>query len=150
MDKLEFKQKLYDACALVLQNSLNAIKQAMDEAQSAALEEVTTLDIYESHRSQYLQKTEMFGRQYNKSLETSEILNRLIPLKLNNIVQFGSVVITDSQKLFVSAGIGKIMVTDEEWFAISTQVPIFNALKGKKAGDTIIFNNKKITIIDVY
>ncbi len=150
MDKLVTKQKVFDACLKLQSTTLEAIRQAMEEAQNAAIEEVNTLDIYESHRTQYLQKTEMFGRQYGKSLEVMEVLNRLLPLKLYTSIQFGAVVITDTQHLFIAAGIGKVTVEGQEWFAISTQVPIFEALRSKKAGDTISFNGKKIKILEVY
>lgn len=149
MDRLSTKQKIFDACIQLQQNTLDAIRQAMEEAQNAAIEEVNTLDVYESHRTQYLQKTEMFGRQYAKSQEVMEVLNRVLPLKVFDTVQFGAAVITDSQHIYISAGIGKVMVDGQEWFAISTQVPIFEAMRNKKAGDTITFNNKKIKILEV-
>jgi hypothetical protein len=149
MDKLSTKQKIFDACIQSQQETLDAIRQAMEEAQNAAIEEVNTLDVYESHRTQYLQKTEMFGRQYAKSLEVMEVLNKVLPLRAFDTIQFGAAVITDSQHIYISAGIGKVTVEGQEWFAISTQVPIFEAMRNKKAGDTIIFNNKKIKILEV-
>ena len=86
MDRLSTKQKIFDACIQLQQNTLDAIRQAMEEAQNAAIEEVNTLDVYESHRTQYLQKTEMFGRQYAKSQEVMEVLNRVLPLKVFDTV----------------------------------------------------------------
>ena len=42
------------------------------------------------------------------------------------------------------------MVGNEVWFAISAQTPIYVALKGKKVGDTIVFNGQRQTIKEIY
>ena len=42
---------------------------------------------------------------------------------------------------------GKIELDGEEYFAISPNVPIYNALKGKSAGDTVAFNQNDFTVL---
>jgi len=65
-------------------------------------------------------------------------------------VHFGSAVITDKQKLFISIGLGKFDYDGDTWYAISPRVPLYEAMKGKKAGDTFEFNGQKSTIKDVF
>ena len=67
-----------------------------------------------------------------------------------NKVEFGAVVITNKQKLFISAGIGKIEISENDYFAISPIVPIYKALEGKGVGDEVVFNGMKILIKEIF
>jgi hypothetical protein len=66
------------------------------------------------------------------------------------LVEFGSVVITDKQRIFIAAGIGKIVLENETYYAISTQVPVYKAMKGLKVGESFTINNNKFTIKDIF
>jgi transcription elongation GreA/GreB family factor len=44
---------------------------------------------------------------------------------------------------------GKIHFEEKDIFVISMQSPLAQALKGKKSGDTILFQQKQITILNV-
>jgi hypothetical protein len=65
-------------------------------------------------------------------------------------VRFGAIVITETQKIFIAAGLGKIVVDNEEYFVISAMVPFYSAIDGKKAGDTYEFRGKKEKILEVF
>ncbi len=150
MDKIELKRRIFEESLKAQETAAGMARQAMEEANHAAQEEVNTLDIYESHRSQYLQKSEMFARQYAKALEQIEILKKANPGKITEVVEFGSAVVTQGQKMFIAIGLGKIKVDSETWYVISPQVPIFMAMKGKKAGEEFVFNNTKFKLIEVF
>ena len=149
MEQNSLKKKIYEVAVETLESAAERTRLAIEEAIQAAQEEVNTLDIYESYRSQYLQKSEMFVSQYNKILEQLDILRKINPEEESQNIEFGSTVITDRQKIFVAVGLGKIKVNGDTWFVISPQVPIFEAMKGKKAGDEFIFNNIKHKILQV-
>ncbi|HNQ59615.1 MAG TPA: hypothetical protein PK028_02870 [Bacteroidales bacterium] len=149
MEQNSLKKKIYEVAVETLESAAERTRLAIEEAIQAAQEEVNTLDIYESYRSQYLQKSEMFVSQYNKILEQLDILRKINPEEESQNIEFGSIVITDRQKIFVAVGLGKIKVNGDTWFVISPQVPIFEAMKGKKAGDEFIFNNIKHKILQV-
>ena len=149
MEQNSLKKKIYEVAVETLESDDERTRLAIEEAIQAAQEEVNTLDIYESYRSQYLQKSEMFVSQYNKILEQLDILRKINPEEESQNIEFGSIVITDRQKIFVAVGLGKIKVNGDTWFVISPQVPIFEAMKGKKAGDEFIFNNIKHKILQV-
>jgi transcription elongation GreA/GreB family factor len=60
-------------------------------------------------------------------------------------------VVTPVQKVFISIGIGKISMEGMgDFYAISASVPFAQAVKEKKAGDTVVFNGKKLEILEVY
>lgn len=149
MNEKNVKLKVYEAVLRAQEEAAELARQAMTEADQAAQEEVNTMDIYESYRTQYLQKSEMFARQFQKANEQLEILRRIDPNRKSEMVEFGAAVITSKQKMFVAIGMGKLDVDGETWYIISPQVPIFTAMKGKKAGEEFTFNNVKHTILQI-
>jgi len=59
-------------------------------------------------------------------------------------------VVTDIQKVFISIGLGKIIVDNDTYYAISLKVPFYQAMDGKKVGDTFEFRGKTIKILDIF
>jgi len=70
--------------------------------------------------------------------------------KLHDKVEFGSVVLTDMQSVFIATGIGRLKIEKGEIFVVSPQVPIFEALKGRASGDIVDFRGNKIKIKEVF
>ncbi|MEZ5149067.1 MAG: hypothetical protein R2759_18845 [Bacteroidales bacterium] len=92
----------------------------------------------------------MYGQQLAKMNEQIEALDKIDPLKPFNEVTFGAVVITESQRLFISTGLGKFEVEGQVYFAISGIVPVYKAMEGKKQGEEYTFNGNKTKILDVF
>jgi hypothetical protein len=65
-------------------------------------------------------------------------------------VDQGACVVTDRQHFLLSIGAGKFSVGNEVWFAISAQTPIYAALKGKRVGDSLVFNGQPQTIKEIF
>ncbi|MDX9696373.1 MAG: hypothetical protein RBT49_11340 [Bacteroidales bacterium] len=143
------KYKLIDKCLIILSERAENAKKAMDELQQSANEYGLPKDRYDSFRAQVLRKRDLFAEQYQKTMDEMELIKKINPEKKNKKIEFGSVVITNKQKLFVSVSLGKIEIENELFYAISTQVPIYNAIKGKKAGEKFEFNGNKFEIIDI-
>ncbi len=64
-------------------------------------------------------------------------------------VGFGSLVETSNGIYFISIGMGKVMLDDTSFYAISLASPLGQALKGAQTGDTLTFNGDNIQIISV-
>jgi len=148
MDKLLFKKKLVEICMKAQDRVVEHAKQRMDEAQESANEYGQPQDRYDSYRTQMLSKRDMFAKQYCKAVEERNVLDRIDLDEENEQVSFGSVVVTNDQKLFISISLGKIIVDGEEYFAISPLVPFFKSLEGLKKGDSFEFNGKQRKIED--
>jgi hypothetical protein len=150
MDRLNLKQKILDACFEQQSKVTQNLKIVMEEVADSAEEYGLPKDLYDSYRNQMMSKRDMFAQQILKINEQVDILRRIDMTKIYNQIRFGAVVITESQRLFVAAGIGKIMAEGEEYFVISAMVPFYNAIDGKKAGDTYEFRGKKEKILEVF
>ena len=150
MDRLKLKQKILDACFEQQTKVMENLKVVMEEVADSAEEYGLPKDLYDSYRNQMMSKREMFAQQLLKINEQVEILKRVDMAREFQQVRFGAVVITESQRLFIAAGIGKINVEGEEYFVISAMVPFYAAVDGKKAGDSYEFRDKKEKILDVF
>lgn len=150
MDKLEQKRKILQACLDQQELAGNNLKAVMEEASDGAEDYGMPKDMYDSYRNQLMGKRDMYAQQLQKIKDQVNILQRIDINKEYNAVRFGAVVITESQNLFISAGIGKVKVNGDEYFAISALVPFYGAIDNKKAGDEYEFRGKKEKILEVF
>ncbi|HNW89779.1 MAG TPA: hypothetical protein PKN48_08945 [Bacteroidales bacterium] len=150
MDKKEIKKKLLDTCMQLHQKSAERIMAEMAEAYQNAEEYGTPEDWLDTYKMDMLNKRDAFGVQLQKIRDEIKILERIDPTKMMDKVSFGSVVITKNQKLFISVGLGKIVLETDTYFAISQSVPLFHAIKELKAGDTFSFLGADNKILEVY
>ncbi|RPH32698.1 MAG: hypothetical protein EHM93_08235 [Bacteroidales bacterium] len=149
MDLIELKIKLHQMCVEKQRDILDNAKAAMDEAQIAANEYGAPRDRYDSFRAQLLRKRDLHAAQYEKAMNELDFLEKLDPSNQNKELTINTLVITNKQKFYVSIGIGKITLPEGEFYAISPLAPIFQTLKGKTTGDTVVFNGQKITILEL-
>jgi len=150
MNNLELKQKLVDECRKQQQKIIDNLKSVMSEAQQSANEYGAPRDRYDSYRMQLLRKKDMYAQQMEKAMTEILALEKIDVNTEMNKVGFGSVVITKEQKIFISIGVGKLIVENENYLAISLMVPLAQAIVGKQKGDVAEFNGKKIEILEVY
>jgi hypothetical protein len=153
MNKTEmigFKRRLVEQCEAHLGASAENTRIAMDEAQSSANEYGQPKDRYDSYRIQLLRKRDMFAGQFQKTVEQIECLGKIGVDKLHDKVEFGSVVFTDKQNMFIATGIGKLKFENTDIFVISPHVPVYEAIKGKTKGDVVDFRGSKIEITEVF
>lgn len=150
MDRLNLKQKILDACFEQQTKVTQNLKVVMEEVADSAEEYGLPKDLYDSYRNQMMSKRDMFAQQIMKINEQVDILRRVDMTKIYSQVRFGAVVITESQRLFVATGIGKINVEGLEYFVISAMVPFYTAIDGKRVGDTYEFRGKKEKILEVF
>ncbi|MCK4568974.1 MAG: hypothetical protein KAT76_01715 [Bacteroidales bacterium] len=149
MKLLEFKKELLNACFDEIDDRVASLRKVMDEAQQSANDYGQPKDRYDSYRAQLLRKRDLFGQQLYKILEQRNILEKVNAEKTSDIVEFGAVVVTNMQKIFISVGLGKIECRGGDYFVISPGVPIFKAMEGMKAGDSFEFRGQKINILEI-
>jgi len=147
---IELKNRLVTECIKVQQKTVNSSKAAMDEAQQALNDYGPNKDRYDSFRDQLIGKRDMFSHQYSKAYSEFTVLNKINPKNINKIAEFGSVIITDACRFFISISAGKIELDGNTYYAISPMVPLFKVMEGKKKGDTFEFNGKKQIIKDLF
>lgn len=150
MNKNEVKAKLLAKCIAQQEEAISQLQKEIDDAQKQANDYGQPKDRYDAFKTKMLRQKDMFAQQQAKGKIVLATLKQIPIEKTYSKVEFGTVVITNKQKLFVAAGLGKIEVDGETFFVISPQVPIFNALKGLKQGESTVFNGMNIEIKEVF
>jgi transcription elongation GreA/GreB family factor len=152
MDKLALKKR-------ILEESTNIQRELRDDLRQASQERLQSTDQnddddftdrYESTREEVLDEIGQVAPQTDAAEYQLQLLNRIDTDTLHDQVTIGSVVLTDSQQFFVSTSLPKFRVDGQEYIGVSTESPVYQAMKGKKKGDTFALNGVKYHIEDVF
>ncbi|MGV3539967.1 MAG: hypothetical protein ACO1OQ_09160 [Rufibacter sp.] len=148
--ELDIKQRLLEECLRIQSDFVENARVAMEEAQTSANESQGAIeDKFESFREACQIQRDMFAKQLDEAMGKLSILKRIVRNKVNEDISLGSVVKTDAQNYFISVSLGEINVDGEKFFAISPASPVFQAMNGKTKGESFVFRDKKINILDV-
>ncbi|MBK7029443.1 MAG: hypothetical protein IPH45_09595 [Bacteroidales bacterium] len=149
MDKTEIKGILLETCKKRLLDSISNLEIAMNDAQQQANEYGAPRDRYDAFRAQLMRKRDMMAQQLDTELNELKVLEKIDPNKRIEIVGFGALVFSQDQNYFVAISSGKIEIESQLFYAISAKVPIYQALQGKKRGESCEFRGKSIQILDI-
>ncbi|GGK70416.1 hypothetical protein ACD591_04040 [Rufibacter glacialis] len=148
---LDIKHRLLEECLRQQTDFVENARQAMEEAQASANESQGAIeDKFESFREACHIQRDMFAKQLDEAIAKQSILKRIVRNKVNEDVSLGSIVRTDAQNYFISVSLGEINLAGEKFFAISTASPVFQAMAGKRKGESFVFRDKKINILDLF
>ena len=145
----KLKRELLDACFVEIDDRAGSLRKVMDDAQQSANDYGQPKDRYDSYRTQLLRKRDMFGQQLRKILEQRNVLERIDPEKTTHKVEFGALVVTNHQTIFISIGLGKFDFNGHDYFVISPGVPFYKAMEGLKAGDEFEFRGQNCKILEI-
>ena len=145
------KKELHQACLLELQTRIDRIRLAVEEIQAAANEETKSSagDKYETGRAMMQQEKDKMAHQLAINISWKNQLALLNPSEVKEEVAIGSLVITQEGKYYLSIPLGKLKLAGQVYFAISLASPIGKALLNKKVGDKIVFQGRKVSILQV-
>lgn len=147
---IDLKEKLLKKCIEQQQKVIRQLEQEINEAQKQANDYGQPKDRYDAFRTKLMRQIELFAKQLDKAKIVFNTLHKIPLEKEINTVEFGAIVITNNQNLFISAGLGKIEIDGKEFYAVSAQVPIFEALRGKQKGEEVVFNGTSLLIKEVF
>lgn len=109
MDSKEIKKKLLDTCVQKHQKTAERLSAEMAEAYQNAEDYGTPEDWLDSYKSDMLKKRDACGIKLQNILDEIIILERIDPDTIIDKVAFGSVVITENQKLFISVSLERLL-----------------------------------------
>lgn len=145
------KTVVYSAVESKVKDRLNELQSALNDALAATSEDSksTAGDKHETSRAMAHLEQEKLGLQYAEVLKVQELLHRIDPKVENEKVGLGSLVETSIGWLFLSVGLGQIELEGEKIFCLTPIAPLGKVLLGKKAGDEIDWQGKKIQVLSV-
>jgi len=145
------KTELFNHCLDAINKQIARYKEEMDTIKESMVANDVHTD-YDEEGS----KGELLGdfEKYAKYLDTAQnmklTLNKVDRDHYSEIVKFGSIIETEKSFYFIACGLGNIKMDDGSLVhVISTEAPIYEKLKGKKAGDSFTINEHDIKILEV-
>ncbi len=135
----------------MLNQRIDAAKKAIEEVIEARDEETksTIGDKYETGRVMVEMEMDKLKEQLEQSLTLKKNLSYVKVDSVSQLVEYGSIVKTNLGTYFIAVGLGVVEVEQQKIFCISLASPIGQAIRDKKVGEKVNFQNRVIEILKV-
>ena len=145
------KEKIHQQCLFLANNKRNEISSSIMRVQESLSSEgkSTAGDKHETGRAMLQLEREKLGIQLKNAEQLCTVLQKINATQIHSQIAIGSYVKTDTMSYYLSVSIGQLLIEKEIIFAISPQSPIGNLLLGKTKGETLLFNGKSQTILEI-
>ncbi len=152
VEQINLKKKLLEKSLQVQNERVETARNAMETAEQGANdEEPSTEENVDSVREQLRNDREMYAKQFGEAVSGLNTLRRIQVEQFVENVALGAIIKTDMpQNLFISINVGKIQIDEGTFFAISLESPLAKELTGKKTGESILFRDKKLKLLEVF
>lgn len=107
-------------------------------------------DKYETTREMMQQEMDRNAKQLYEAGQQKIALQQIENVELGKEIKNGNLVFTSEGNFYISISAGELKLGKEIFYAISQASPIGRLLIGKKVGDSLDFNTKKYTVVEVY
>lgn len=149
---IQNRKELFDKCLIKINGQIEKYRESMKGVkESMDANDVHTDYDEEGSKGELLVDFEKYAQYLDNAQKIKETLSRVDIERYTEQIKFGSIVETNKQTYFIAAALGEIKLDDGGTvYVISTEAPIFEQLKGKKAGDTFKLNNEEVKILKVH
>ncbi|MHC8949948.1 GreA/GreB family elongation factor [Sphingobacterium hungaricum] len=144
------KEKLKQICLDLTEKRIQEIEVGIASAQEAIFSDTKNSagDKYETSREMLQQDLTRFENQLSLAKEDYAVLSNL-ESSPNKLIGLGSLIETDQGFFYIAVGIGKVMLDDATYYAISPQSPLAKEFLGKKKGNKVNFNQKEFSVKEI-
>jgi transcription elongation GreA/GreB family factor len=145
------KKQIFKKLNEMLNQRIDAAKKAIEEVIEARDEETksTIGDKYETGRVMVEMEMDKLKEQLEQSLTLKKNLSYVKVDSVSQLVEYGSIVKTNLGTYFIAVGLGVVEVEQQKIFCISLASPIGQAIRDKKVGEKVNFQNRVIEILKV-
>jgi hypothetical protein len=145
------KPALHAACVAFIEQRIAAARAAMQAAQESSSSETKSSagDKYETGREMANAERDRNAAHMQQAQQLQAELARINPELPCDSVRPGALLRTSLGWFYLAISAGKLVVDSQEVFAVSAAAPVALALKGKRAGEEVLFNGKLLRIEEV-
>ena len=146
-----FKLRLFQHCKETLLQRIDTALAAMNDAQQAANaeEKSSAGDKYETARGMAQLNKEMYAGQLQAHRAQLARLNLIDPAPFYDSIRPAALVRTDTMTCFIATGLGKIVFEDFHVSVLSADAPLASALLNHRVGESLSFNARVISILEI-
>lgn len=151
MTSSNIKASLFKHCTDYINFHIETNRNAIEQAQDAALSETKTVasEEPETGKERIQREMETLGRRLGEVLKQQTLLQTIQFQKTFSCAELGALVETSIGIFFISLSADEIEIDGVEYCPVSIESPIGEALKGAKAGENVFFRGKSITVKQV-
>jgi len=148
---LKIKKELYLFACQTIEENLMRNKLVLQELKESAGSETKSSagDKHETGRAMVHLEQEKMTHQLASNQNIKSVLDKIDPEISNPAISLGSLVITDKLRFFLSVAMGKVDVSNNEYYLVSLTSPLAKQFIGKQKGNTVHFNNKDYAIEEI-
>lgn len=145
------KTELFLKCLDAINKQINRYKEEMNNIkESMVANDVHTDYDEEGSKGELLGDFEKYAKYLDSAQNMKLTLNKVDREHYSENVKFGSVIETEKNFYFIACALGNINMDDGSLVhVISTEAPIYEKIKDKKAGDSFQLNDKEVEILEV-
>jgi len=145
---MTLKQKVHERYFQILNDKISSLQQVLSDLKESGANETksTVGDKHETALAMLQIEQANKREQLNLVIEQKIVIEKINPAIIATIVITGSLIKTDKGYFFISVALGKAIVEDVTFMALSPQSPLGKQLMGLKTKDTAIVNNKSYYI----
>ena len=143
------KPALLAACLAYITLRLDAARAGMAAAQESSNSETKSSagDKYETGRAMAQQERDRHAAQLHEAQQLLATLQKINPELACDTVRPGALAATSLGLFYVSIGAGRLTTAGgQEFLAVSAAAPLAVALHGRRAGEEVAFNGKRVRI----
>lgn len=146
------KEKIRLECFNLLNQKIGSVQNMLDDLTQSLNNETKSAvgDKHETTRVMMQLEQEKIQKQLGELHNQKNSLEKLPLTQTNTKIINGSLVETNRGFIYISIGIGKIMIGNEHVFAISSNSPLGNKLLGLNINNSIEMNGLEYIIANIY
>lgn len=145
------KRKVKGAFLDLIEQKIMNIKAELDAVKDSATSETKSSmgDKYETSREMMMQDRNRLTGQMDVMMNQVATLQMIDADTMYKEVAHGCLVQANDTIFFISTAAGQLNIEGQTVFAISGEAPLSKAMRGKKIGDSLSFNEKTLSIKDI-
>lgn len=147
MEMNTIRKSLLDSAKSHYQEIIEEVAQAQSDQLKGASQHGDALDLQEqSFIDETTQTIERENRQIHEAEKELALLQQIHPDGNYQAVSLGAIVETDQMNFFIGVPMTQTQVGNKTYVGISTQAPIYQAMKGLKEKEAFSFNGRNYVI----
>lgn len=142
---IQHLQRILESNEIAIKNALTLAKESRDvDTKSSAG------DKYETGRAMMQIEIDKFENQLQKTRVLQKELERINLDRTFNEAVMGSLVQTNTDFIFISIGLGRIVLNGQNYITISQASPLGQAIYNKKKGEKFSLNGRENDILGIW
>lgn len=149
---ISIKKSLLHQCSELIGEKISILEKMTADIQDAANNETKSSagDKYETGRAMMQQERSKYESQLANARRMRMRLYQIKPDVVFGAVAFGAVAKTTFANYFIAISAGRMEVEGEKFYVISPEAPLAQLILQKNAGDTFVFNDKEMKVLEVF